>query len=46
MTKFRVHYELGEIVDINAEDAAEARELAKKIQSGIVTKVKVLKVKA
>lgn len=46
MTKFRVHYEAGEIIDIDAEDATEARERAKKLQSGLITKVKVLKVKA
>ena len=46
MTKFRVHYETGEIINVDAEDAVEAREQVKKAQSGIITKVKVLKVTA
>jgi hypothetical protein len=46
MTKFRVHYESGETIDLDAKDATDARERAKKRQPGIVTKVKVLKEKA
>lgn len=43
MTKFRVHYETGETIDLDAENATEARERAKRKQPGIVAKVKVLK---
>lgn len=46
MTKFRVHYETGETIDLDAKDAVEARQNANKQQEGIVTKVKVLKEKA
>lgn len=43
MTKFRVHFETGEIIDVDAEDPIEARQQASHQQAGKVTKVKVLK---
>ena len=46
MTKFRVHYETGEIIDVDAEDPVDARQQANHQQAGKVTKVKVLKEKA
>ncbi|EJN04286.1 hypothetical protein [Phyllobacterium sp. YR531] len=45
MTTFRVHYESGDFIDVDAEDPIEARQQANQRKSGQVTKVKVLKVK-
>lgn len=43
MTTFRVHYESGSFIDVDAEDPTDARQQANQQQGGRVTKVKVLK---
>lgn len=46
MTVFRLHYTDGTTLDVDAENPAQAREIAKDRHKGIVAKVKVVKEKA
>lgn len=43
MTAFRLHYSDGTTLDVDAENPAQAREIAKERRTGIVTKIKVVK---
>ncbi len=43
MNRFRVHFEVGEPITIDAETPAQARQGALAIRPGIVTKVKLVK---
>lgn len=43
MTQFRLHYSDGTTLDVDAENPTQAREIAKEIRTGIITKVKRVK---
>lgn len=43
MTTFRIHYVDRSIVDVDAQDPKQAREIAQERRDGKIAKVKVLK---